>query len=73
MAKMLKRRTKSKDMDYENYLKGKDRLFDLLREYYIATGEIYTSKWKDICKRDMEMQKARKKKSINDRRNYKIY
>ncbi|MFQ9247479.1 MAG: hypothetical protein ACLR3R_08995 [Clostridium paraputrificum] len=71
MAKKVKTRKLQKEFDYENYAKG-DALFDLLRSYYIATGEIHTDKWTQMCKNDIENRKKQKKTKINDKRNYNI-
>lgn len=68
MAKVLKKKT-SKDIDWTKYAEG-DPLFDLLRSYYISTGEMNSSKWVDMCKNDMEHQRTMRKKKINDKRNY---
>lgn len=69
MAKKLKRKSSRKESDYENYMLG-DPLFDLLRSYHKGKGGLDDSEWISICKRDAEHMKAKKKKEINDRRNY---
>lgn len=69
MAKIFKKKSSSKAVDYSNYLKD-DPLFDLLRNYYSSKCGLDSEEWKNICKRDIENMKIKKKKEINDRRNY---
>lgn len=74
MAKKLKRkRIKSSEKeDIKEYMKG-DRLFDHLRLYYIATGEIETDKWASVVQMDKEHMRSLKQKQINNDRRYKNY
>lgn len=71
MAKKLQRKIiKRPEEDIRDYMKG-DRLFDHLRLYYIATGEIETEKWASIVQMDKDHMKSLKQKQINNDRRYK--
>lgn len=74
MAKKLtrKRIKISEKEDIRDYMKG-DRLFDHLRLYYIATGEIEMDKWASIVQMDKEHMRILKQKQINNDRRYKNY
>ncbi|CAG9363186.1 hypothetical protein [Clostridium perfringens] len=72
MAKKLirKRIERAEKEDIKDYMKG-DRLFDHLRAYYIAIGEIETDKWASIVQMDKEYMQSLKQKQINNDRRYK--
>lgn len=72
MAKKLirKRIERAEKEDIKDYMKG-DRLFDHLRAYYIAIGEIETDKWASIVQMDKEHMQSLKQKQINNDRRYK--
>ena len=72
MAKKLKRkRTMKPKEDIRDYMKG-DRLFDHLRSYYIATGEINMDKWASIVQMDKEYMRILKEKQINNDSKYSV-
>ncbi len=48
-------------------------MFDHLRSYYIATGEINRDKWASIVQMDKEYMRILKEKQINNDRRYKNY
>lgn len=68
MAKKL--RKKDTATNWANYCKG-DELIDLLREYHGITNNYISHFWIEMCKRDMENMRARRKKRINEKRRYK--
>lgn len=72
VKKLQRKKIKTSEEDIRDYLKG-DRLFDHLRAYYIAIGEIETDKWASIVQMDKEHMQSLKQKQINNDRRYKNY
>lgn len=71
MAKKLLKKSNNTDEDYENYLKGKDPLMDLLRNLYKENQGLNSTTWRFIVDNDKRLKLQRKHKEINAERRYR--
>ncbi|MDB2115661.1 hypothetical protein [Clostridium paraputrificum] len=71
MAKKLLKKSNNTDVDYENYLKGKDPLMDLLRNLYKENQGLNSTTWRFIVDNDKRLRLLRKRKEINAERRYR--
>ena len=71
MVKKLLKKSNNTDEDYENYLKGKDHLMDLLRNLYKENQGLNSTTWRFIVDNDKRLKLQRKRKEINAERRYK--
>lgn len=71
MAKKLLKKSNNTEEDYENYLKGKDPLMDLLRNLYKENQGLNSTTWRFIVDNDKRLKLQRKRKEINAERRYR--
>lgn len=71
MAKKLLKKSNNTNTDYENYLKGKDPLMDLLRNLYKENQGFNSTTWRFIVDNDKKLKLQRKRKEINAERRYR--
>ena len=71
MAKKLLKKSNNINTDYENYLKGKDPLMDLLRNLYKENQGFNSTTWRFIVDNDKKLKLQRKRKEINAERRYR--
>lgn len=71
MVKKIVKKSNNTDEDYENYLKGKDPLIDLIRNLYKENQGLNSTTWRFIVDNDRRLQLEKKRKKINSDRRYK--
>ncbi|MDU5721158.1 MAG: hypothetical protein E6Z86_03320 [Clostridium butyricum] len=71
MAKKLLKKSNNTNEDYENYLKGKDPLMDLLRNLYKENQGLNSTTWRFIVDNDKRLKLQIKRKEINAERRYR--
>lgn len=71
MAKKLLKKSNNTNEDYENYLKGKDPLMDMLRNLYKENQGLNSTTWRFIVDNDKRLKLQIKRKEINAERRYR--